>query len=65
MNEERDLFSGQEVEIEGKVVFDFSGGPGDIYARRLWVDGNKLNDALLKLNLVDRETKVKITIETI
>ena len=58
-----DLFSGQSVEVEGKVVFDFSGG--DIYARRLWVDGNKLDDALLKLNLVDREAKVKITVETI
>ena len=60
-----DIFSGQKVEVEGKVVFDFSGGPADIYARRLWVDGNKLNDALLKLNLVDRETKIKLTIETI
>lgn len=60
-----DLFSGQKVEVEGKVVLDFSGGPADIYVRRLWVDGNKLDDALIKLNLVDRETKVKITIETI
>ena len=60
-----DIFSGQSEEVEGKVVLDFSGGPADIYARRLWVDGNKLNDALIKLNLVDRETKVKITIETI
>ena len=60
-----DLFSGQKVEVEGEVVLDFSGGPADIYARRLWVDGNKLDDALIKLNLVDRETKVKITIETL
>jgi hypothetical protein len=60
-----DLFSGQSVEVEGKVIFDFSGSPGDIFARRLYVDGNRLNDALIKLNLVDRETKVKITIETL
>ena len=59
------IFSGQKVEVEGKVVFDFSGGPGDIYARRLWVDGNKLSEALINLNLVDRETKVKLTIETL
>ena len=65
MNEERDLFSGQKVEIEGKVVFDFGGGPGDIYCRRLWVDGNQLNEALLKLNLIDRETKIKLIIETL
>lgn len=60
-----DIFSGQKVEVEGKVLFDFSGGPADIYSRRLLVDGNRLDDALIKLNLVDRETKVKITIETI
>ena len=60
-----DLFSGQKVEVEGKVIFEFSSGPGNIYARRLWVDMNQLNDALIKLNLVDRETKIKLTIETI
>lgn len=65
MNEEKDLFSDQKVEVEGKVVFDFSGGPGDIYSRRLWVDGNKLNEALMKLCLMNRETKIKLTIETI
>lgn len=60
-----DLFSNQKVEVEGKVIFDFSRSPGDIYDRRLYVDGNRLDDALIKLALRDRETKVKITIETI
>ena len=62
---EKDLFSGQQTEVDGEIVFDFSGGPGDIYSRRLLVDGNKLNEALMKLNLVDRRTKIKLMIETI
>lgn len=28
---EKDLFSGQQTEVDGEIVFDFSGGPGDIY----------------------------------
>ena len=60
-----DIFSGQKVELKGKVVFDFSMGPADIYARSLVADGKDLSEALMKLNLVDKETKVKITIETL
>lgn len=59
-----DLFSGQKVEVEGKIIFDFS-NINDIYCRRLLVNNNDLNDALIKLNLVDKETKVKVIIETL
>jgi len=59
-----DLFSGQKVEVEGKIIFDFS-NPNDIYCRRLLINNNDLNDALIKLNLVDKETKIKVTIETL
>jgi len=59
-----DLFFGQKIEVEGKIVFDFS-NPSDIYCRKLLVNNNDLNDKLIKLNLIDKETKVKITIETL
>lgn len=59
-----DLFSRQKVEVEGKIIFDFYGSD-DIYCRRLLVNSNDLDNALIKLNLVDKETKVKITIETL
>lgn len=58
------LFSGQSVEVEGKVVFDFS-DINDISCRRLFVDINKLNTALLNLSLIDKETPVKIIIQTL
>ena len=59
-----DLFSNQSIEIKGKVVFDFS-NPTDICCRRLLVNNNDLNEKLLKLNLIDKETPVRIIIETI
>lgn len=59
-----DLFYGQKVEVEGEIIFDFS-NPADIYCRRLLINNNDLNNALIKLNLIDKETKVKITIETL
>lgn len=59
-----DLFSGQKVEVEGKIIFDFS-NPADIYCRKLLANTDDLNNALIKLTLVDKETKVKITIETL
>lgn len=59
-----DLFSGQKVEVEGKIIFDFS-NLADIYCRRLLINNNNLNNALIKLNLIDKETKIKVTIETL
>lgn len=63
-NMQDNLFSGQSVEVEGKVVFDFS-DINDIYCRKLLVDINKLNTALLNLSLIDKETPVKIIIQTL
>lgn len=58
------LFSNQSIEVKGKVIFDFS-NPTDICCRRLLVDNNDLNEKLLELNLIDKETPVRIIIETI
>lgn len=58
------LFSNQKVELKGKIVFDFS-NPLDITNRKLIVNNTELEQALLKLNLVDKITEVKITIETL
>ena len=63
-NMQDNLFSGQSVEVESKVVFDFS-DINDIFCRRLLVDINKLNTALLNLSLIDKETPVKIIIQTL
>ena len=60
------LFSNQSIEIKGKVIFDFSNITDIyIYCRRLLVDNNDLNEKLLELNLIDKETPVRIIIETI
>lgn len=56
------LFSNQQVELKGKIVFDFS-NIGDIINRKLIVNDTELKQALLKFNLVDKITEVKITIE--
>ena len=58
------LFSNQQVELKGKIVFDFS-NPLDITNRKLIVNNTELAQALLKFNLVDKITEVKITIETL
>lgn len=58
------LFSNQSIEIKGKVIFDFS-NPTDICCRRLLVNNNDLNEKLLELNLIDKETPVKIIIQTL
>lgn len=58
------LFSNQQVEIKGKIVFDFS-NPLDIINRKLIVNDTELKQALLKFTLVDKITEVKITIETL
>ena len=58
------LFSNQQVELNGKIVFDFS-NPLDITNRKLIVNNTELAQALLKFNLVDKITEVKITIETL
>lgn len=58
------LFSNQQVELKGKIVFDFS-NPLDITNRKLIVNNTELVQALLKFNLVDKITEVKITIETL
>lgn len=50
-----------EVEIDGKVVFDFS-DPYDIYNRRLIVHKKDLNDGLIKLQLKDSPIDVKLKI---
>lgn len=58
------LFSNQQVELKGKIVFDFS-NPLDIINRKLIVNNTELEQALLKFNLVDKITEVKIIIETL
>ena len=58
------LFSNQQVELNGKIVFDFS-NPLDITNRKLLINEKELTTALLKLNLVNKITEVKITIETL
>lgn len=58
------LFSNQQVELKGKIVFDFS-NPLDIFNRKLIVNNTELEQALLKFNLVNKITEVKITIETL
>lgn len=58
------LFSNQKVEIKGKIVFDFS-NPLDITNRKLMINYTELKQVLLKFNLVDKITDVKITIETL
>lgn len=59
-----DLFSNQQVEIKGKIVFDFT-NIGDIFNRKLIVNNAELEQALLKFNLTNKITEVKITIETL
>lgn len=58
------LFSNQQVELNGKIVFDFS-NPLDITNRKLLINEKEFTTALLKLNLVNKITEVKITIETL
>ena len=58
------LFSNQKVEIKGKIVFDFS-SLNDIINRKLIVNNTELEQALLKFNLTNKITEVKITIETL
>ena len=58
------LFSNQQVELKGKIVFDFS-NPLDITNRKLIINNTELEQALLKFNLVNKITEIKITIETL